>query len=471
MKKLTALFLCIAVLCLCFGGIYVSAEETYTEGYYTYTVTDGKATITDCDPEISGDITVPTILGGYGVEKIGYKAFYACTQLTGVTIQNISIIGESAFRTCTQLAKVTIGKGVNVIGKSAFDGGCDVYELYLSDTVTAIGDYAFNQCKMTELTIPESVESIGECAFQCCYFLKKLTICNGICSYGKDAFWGTEIENVYITSLSNWCQSSFAGTVSTPFCSGGGNGVYTKLYVDGVQLTEAVIPDSCPVVNAFAFCGLKTLTSVELGTGLKEIGKYAFAFTDIRTVTFRSFNLQSVGMEAFMDCNYLSTVNIYNIENWCKIWFESMDCNPITKARTVTIDGKPLPYTLEIPNGTQIINRACLTGIRVGAIIIPKSVTKIGQYAFTDSSIANTYYLGTRSDFAKITGNIYVNGTVHYKAELGDLNNDGLFNSADLILLRIAIINETRPDACDVNSDSRMDVRDLVALKRLIVNI
>ena len=468
MKKLTLFIICFSVICTYFGGICVSAEETYTEGYYTYTVTNGKATITDCDTEISGDITVPNILGDYEVEKIGYKAFYACTQLTEITIQNISIIGESAFYTCTQLAKVTIGEGVNVIEKSAFEGGCDVYELSLSDTVTTIGDYAFNQCKMTELTIPKSVESIGECAFQCCYSLKNLTVCDGTRLYGKNAFWGCEIENVYITSLSDWCQSSFAGTVSTPFCSGGANKIYTKLYVDGMQLTEAVIPDSCPVVNAFAFCGLKTLTSVELGTGLKEIGKYAFAFTDIRTVTFRSLNLQSIGMEAFMDCNNLSTVNIFNIENWCKIWFESMDCNPITKARTVTIDGNPLPYTLEIPNGTQIINRACLTGINIGAVIIPKSVTEIGMYAFTDSSIANTYYLGTRSDFANITGNRYVNGTIHYKAEPGDLNNDGLFNSADLSLLKIALLNNTRPDACDVNLDSRMNIKDLISLKKLI---
>jgi len=465
MKKITALILCLSLICIALSNIYVKAEETYTEGYYTYTVTDGKATITACDPEISGDITVPDVLGGYEVEEIGKKAFYACAKLTEVTIKNIGIIEESAFSTCTQLEKVTIGDGVKVIGKSAFSGGCDVYELYLSDTVTTIGDYAFNQCKMTELTIPQSVESIGECAFQSCYSLKNLTVCDGIRYYGKNAFWGCSIENVYITSLHDWCQSSFFGTVSTPFKTN------TKLYVNGVQLTNAVIPDTCPVVNSFAFCGLKTLTSVELGTGLKEIGKYAFAFTDLRTVTFRSFNLQSVGMEAFMDCNYLSTVNIYNFENWCKIWFESMDSNPITKARTVTIDGNPLPTTLEIPNGSRIINRASLSGLRVGAIIIPKTVTEIGQYAFTDSSIAHTYYLGTRSDFAQITGNVYVQGTVHYKAELGDLNNDGLFNSTDLSLLRIALMNGTSPDACDVHLDGFFNVKDLVALKKIIVNL
>ncbi len=465
MKKLTALTLCLSLICICLSNICVKAEETYTEGYYTYTVTDGKATITACDPEISGDITVPTTLGGYEVEKIGDKAFYACTKLTGVTIENIEIIGKSAFVSCLKLTKVTIGDGVNIIGSGAFNGNNKTTEISLSNTVTTIGDYAFNQCSMTEITIPESVESIGECAFQACYSLKNLTVCDGVRYYGKDAFWGCSIENVYITSLPDWCQSSFFGTVSTPFKTN------TKLYVDGVQLTNAIIPDTCPVVNAFAFCGLKTLTSVELGTGLKEIGKYAFAFTDLRTVTFRSFNLQSVGMEAFMDCNYLSTVNIYNIKNWCKIWFESMDSNPITKARTVTIDGNPLPYTLEIPNGTQIINRASLTGIKVGAIIIPKSVTKIGMYAFTDSSIANTYYLGTRSDFAQMTGNVYVQGTIHYKAELGDLNNDGLFNSTDLSLLRIALMNGTSPDACDVHLDGFFNVKDLVALKKIIVNL
>ena len=35
-----------------------------TDGEFIYTVTDGKATITDVDESISGDVTIPAELGG-----------------------------------------------------------------------------------------------------------------------------------------------------------------------------------------------------------------------------------------------------------------------------------------------------------------------------------------------------------------------------------------------------------------------
>ena len=61
-------------------------ESKYTEGYYTYTVADGKATITDCDENISGEIEIPNVLGGYPVVKIGNKAFSDCKNITGIVI-------------------------------------------------------------------------------------------------------------------------------------------------------------------------------------------------------------------------------------------------------------------------------------------------------------------------------------------------------------------------------------------------
>ncbi len=56
-----------------------------TEGIYTYTVSESKATITDCDNSASGDITIPSTLGGYPVTYIGDSAFNWCSSLTSVT--------------------------------------------------------------------------------------------------------------------------------------------------------------------------------------------------------------------------------------------------------------------------------------------------------------------------------------------------------------------------------------------------
>ena len=82
-----------------------SAEDgEYTEGYYTYTVENGEATITGCDNSISGEVVIPDTLGGYPVKNIGWGAFYGCTGLTSVTIGNsVTSIGEHSFYGCTGL--------------------------------------------------------------------------------------------------------------------------------------------------------------------------------------------------------------------------------------------------------------------------------------------------------------------------------------------------------------------------------
>ena len=66
MKKIMSVFLAIllviSVVPIGIFGITANAAS-FTEGYYTYTVSDGEATITEVDTSISGSITIPSTLG------------------------------------------------------------------------------------------------------------------------------------------------------------------------------------------------------------------------------------------------------------------------------------------------------------------------------------------------------------------------------------------------------------------------
>ena len=93
------LVLTLVVMCLAVG-MTASAEETYTEGYYTYQVENGEATIVGIDSSISGDVINPETLGGYPVTSIGnYIRFFS--RLNNVYIQkNIKNIGYDTFYAC-----------------------------------------------------------------------------------------------------------------------------------------------------------------------------------------------------------------------------------------------------------------------------------------------------------------------------------------------------------------------------------
>lgn len=108
---------------------------------WTYTVSDGKATIDgkdSCEPAIpdscSGAITIPPTLGGYPVSGIGDYAFVYCGFIERVTIpDSVTNIGDYAFLGCRSLSCVTVGSGVKKIGKCAFDRCDRITSVHISD--------------------------------------------------------------------------------------------------------------------------------------------------------------------------------------------------------------------------------------------------------------------------------------------------------------------------------------------------
>ena len=81
MKKVLSVFLVVVMIVTALPmatfNITASAE---TDGYYTYCILNGKVTITDVDTSISGDITIPSTLGGYPVMGIYKGAFRDCNR-------------------------------------------------------------------------------------------------------------------------------------------------------------------------------------------------------------------------------------------------------------------------------------------------------------------------------------------------------------------------------------------------------
>lgn len=173
------LFITLLILLLCYilpTGLIGLTANAETSGYYTYTVSNGEATITDCDDSISGDITVPSTLGGYPVKTIGSFAFYKCSQITNIIIpDSITEMIDVVFEECTGLKSVIIGRGI-----------------------TSIGTGVFNGCSsLTSITIPDSVTHISN-AFYGCNKLKDVYYAGSICDKEK-----IHIPNIYNEILLN----------------------------------------------------------------------------------------------------------------------------------------------------------------------------------------------------------------------------------------------------------------------------
>lgn len=178
-----------------------SLAETNAEGIYTYTVSNNEATITACDKSASGEITIPSTLGGYTVTIIGEDAFSFCTSITSIIIPNsVTSIDSGAFYTCDSLTSITIPNNVTSIGGYAFDGCTSLTNITLSNSLNSIEGYVFDGCRnLITITIPESVVSIGGHAFSDCTSLTTVEILNSKTSINESAFVGC----VSLTSMNN----------------------------------------------------------------------------------------------------------------------------------------------------------------------------------------------------------------------------------------------------------------------------
>ena len=105
-----------------------------------------------------------------GVTSIGTCAFYNCRKLTSITIPvSIISIGRDAFSYCTNLTSITIPSRVISIGWRSFADCKNLSNVNIPSGVKTIDSYAFVNCSsLSSITIPVSVIKIGECAFFNC---------------------------------------------------------------------------------------------------------------------------------------------------------------------------------------------------------------------------------------------------------------------------------------------------------------
>lgn len=89
------------------------------------------------------ELTIPEQIDGSPVTAIDEVAFYACENLTGVTIPDgVTTIGTYAFYACKSLTNVTIADSVTTIGKNAFRDCDSLTAINASERVTQLVENA-----------------------------------------------------------------------------------------------------------------------------------------------------------------------------------------------------------------------------------------------------------------------------------------------------------------------------------------
>ena len=91
----------------------------------------------------------------------------------------------------SSLTQVLVPEGAVSLPKYAFRNASSLKNVFLPDTLTEIGSYAFDGANISSIELPDGLQSIGERAFQRCKNLTSLSLPDSITTMGANAFSGT----------------------------------------------------------------------------------------------------------------------------------------------------------------------------------------------------------------------------------------------------------------------------------------
>lgn len=132
------------------------------------------------------------------LEMIVPWTFWGCKSLTSADLPGVRIICEHAFQSCGKLANVRLGKPLDRIDEYAFASCGSLREMpALSEQVTILPECVFRYCKsLTKINIPASVTTIEDGAFEVCTKLKTITIPETVKKIDSEAFYYSGLKTI-----------------------------------------------------------------------------------------------------------------------------------------------------------------------------------------------------------------------------------------------------------------------------------
>ena len=334
-KALTGVYISdIAAWCkISFSNIYASDNPLcYAHNLYV-------------DGLLLRDLTIPAT-----VNRIGYKAFYSCTNLLSVTMSDsVTNIGHFAFCGCSGLMSVTMSDSVASIGNYAFEDCSGLSCITLPELVTYIGIGVFSGCSgLTNVSIPNSVTNIGDSAFYGCSGLTNIAMPSSVIRIGRNAFSG--------------CRNLKSVTIPQYVCTNQLSSIFSSSYQN---LTNVVVSNGVTDIGPRQFSDCNSLTSIKIPNSVTRIGANAFS-----------------------GCDKLTNVYIDDVSSWCQISFgDYLFCHGNHDVTNNLYVNGILQNSVMIPNSVKNIGKNVFYGCNgLTSVTIGNAVTNIGSSAFMKCS-------------------------------------------------------------------------------------
>ncbi len=417
-------------------------------------ILDGVKSIGDSAFHYSSALT--TVVIPESIEYIGSGAFSACHSLIEVcnksSLSNI-YPGSWAHGNIAEYAKNVITDEADSNLKFVddfifYDDGSQVYLVkYLNKQESIIlpeynrsydykiYSYAFTYCSLlTDVVIPDGITYIGNWAFSYCYDLINISIPDSVSHVGGLAFLlcdkAIQVDGG-VSYIDKWAID-FDDSISNPTLRKDTVGIADDSFNDCKSLVGVDMPDSLRYIGKGAFAYSNHLLNIVIPEGVKAIEKSTFEGCFSLTNVVIGSNVADIEAMAFSACYSLveicnksslditigsrdfGEIGLYakhiisdESESYLKYVDNFIFIDTGSSVYLVKYIGTPIDVVLPEYNGGQvyeICDYAFFGCTSLTSIVIPDSVTVIGNFAFDGcNKLGNVYYAGTSEKWAEIS--------------------------------------------------------------------
>jgi len=229
------------------------------------------------------NVTIPTTVGGYPINRIGDNIFMNTGVIETVTIPNqIGIVGDNFFRNNHSLKYINISSTLTEYGHNCFLDATELRSINIPNSCYFLGDhFCENATKLQYVTIGNQLEYMGDYAFYGCNQMQGFSCSSTLMAdsqWGYGIFWNN-----------SWADNWNATHTDTIF----GSGTHKFLYrYNGTPASNGSISNytsNVEYVYDYAFGADAWTHGAEVKTldlrHAKRIGTQAFKKLSKATVT------------------------------------------------------------------------------------------------------------------------------------------------------------------------------------------
>lgn len=348
-----------------------------------------------------------------GLKSVGNNAFEncpievavvptnACEQIANKNLKSVKITsGETidfhAFYLCTNLNNVTLNEGLQNIGASAFYGCSSLKSITIPDSVVTLDDSAFENCdSLSDIKLGSNLTTIGERAFYSCNALNNIIIPDGVTQIGDNAFTYCNIESAEIplSALPSVQSDKLRNLRIT------GGDTITAFY-NCNNLISVSLPDEIMYIASGAFYNCPNLRYNENGGGsyLGNENNPYLALIKIKDRSITTFNIGDntnvICDNVFDDCESLKKITVDERNDK----YSAVDGVLYNKKKTeIVCVPRGIDGEIEIPDGiTNLHDKVFYNCKNLSSVIISDSVLEIGGTVFSNCSGLTNIVFGNR---------------------------------------------------------------------------